>query len=145
MAEGILRAMLPASRSDIEVGSAGTMGISGMPATDEAVEVTRDHGIDISAHRSRGLDEELATGADLIFALAEHHLGEILDTADGLRTRSYLLSEFADGTQNDVPDPIGAPKQDYEKIFAMMRGYIEESLDRIVMLADKKARQEEEQ
>lgn len=139
MAEGILRSMLPAERSDVVVGSAGTAGIEGMPATPEAAEVAIEHGADISAHRSRGLDAQTAEEADVILALAEHHVGSILGVASGLRTKTYLLSEFADGTQNDVPDPIGAPKEDYEKVFDMIEGYLRESLDRILMLADRKA------
>ncbi|MBD3349317.1 MAG: low molecular weight protein arginine phosphatase [Candidatus Eisenbacteria bacterium] len=138
MAEGMLRSMLPAERDDIEVGSAGTAGIDGMPATPEAVEVCLGHGIDISEHSSRGLTRELIDDSDLIFALADHHLATVSEIAPGARTRSYLLSQFADGSEEDVPDPIGAPVEEYERVYRMMDGYLRDSLPRVLMLADRK-------
>lgn len=139
MAEGVLRSMVGGESPSIEVTSAGTAGIDGMPATAEAVEVMAERGIDISRHTSSGLTREMAEAADLVFAMAEHHIAGILAVAPGVRTKTYLLSEFADGTQVDVPDPIGAPKNEYEAVFGQMRGYIEDSLGRILMLARRKA------
>ncbi len=138
MAEGILRSLVSVEDGVVSA-SAGTAGIDGMPATSEAIEVSADNGIDISGHRSRGITRVIVDGADLIFALAEHHMADILDVDPRARTRTYLLSEFADGTQVDVHDPIGAPKREYEDVFEQMRGYIEESLSRILMLAERKA------
>ncbi len=137
MAEGILRSLVT-DRSDVAAVSAGTAGIDGMPATPEAIEVAAGRGIDIYGHRSRGITRPIIDDADLIFALAEHHIAEILEVEPGVRTRTYLLSEFADGTQVDVPDPIGAPRREYEAVFEQMHVYIEESLSRILMLADRK-------
>ena len=141
MAEGILRSLVAGENAaDITVGSAGTADFEGMPATPEAVEVCSDHGIDISAHRSRGFVPRTAAESRLIFAMAEHHVAEILAVAPDVRRRTYLLSEFADGSDVDVPDPIGAPREDYEKVFDMMADYIAKSLSRIVALAEKEGR-----
>lgn len=138
MAEGILRARVSGEDTpDIQVRSAGTANIDGMPATPVAVEVCRDHGIDISNHVSRGLDPREATEANLVFAMTGRHVAEILDAAPGARRRTYLLSEFAEGVDDDVPDPIGAPKDDYERVFEMLANYINQSFPRIVALAEK--------
>jgi len=139
MAEGILRSMLPSDRDDVEVRSAGTAGIDGMPATKEAIEVAAAHGVDISGHASTALTRELLGRSDLVLALAAHHLGSVTDIDPGVRTRSYLLSEFADGSQEDVPDPIGASVAEYEKVYDMIERYLRDSLGRVVMLADRKA------
>jgi len=138
MAEGMLRSMVK-ERDDVEVGSAGTAGIDGMPATREAVAVSIEHGVDISLHRSRGLTEELLTDADLVFALADHHLTAITEMDAGARKKSYLLSEFADGSQEDVPDPIGAGEDEYERVYGMLERFLSASLGRILMLAERKA------
>ena len=138
MAEGILRSMLAREgASGVRVSSAGTADIEGMPATAEAVRACRDHGIDISGHISRGLDPQEAASANLVFAMTGHHTAEILSVAPGARRRTYLLSEFADGSDRDVPDPIGAPLEEYERVFDTLSDYIGKSLSRILTLAEK--------
>ena len=141
MAEGILRALVPGgAAASVVVGSAGTANIEGMPATPEAVEVCRAHGIDISGHRSRGFDQRLAAESDLIFGMTGMHIAQILTVAPEVRRRTYLLSEFAEGAETDVPDPIGAPKDEYEKVYDMLADYVDASLARIVALAEKEGR-----
>jgi len=51
----------------------------------------------------------------------------------------YLLSEFADGSQEDVPDPIGAGEDEYERVYGMLERFLSASLGRILMLAERKA------
>jgi protein-tyrosine phosphatase len=139
MAEGILKSLVAGeSEAGIAVRSAGTANIEGMPATPEAVVVCREHGIDISGHLSQGFDERLAADSNLILAMTGHHVAEMLVTAPEARRRIYLLSQFADGTDVDVPDPIGAPREEYEHVFDMIADFIGKSRSRIVTLAEKK-------
>jgi protein-tyrosine-phosphatase len=58
---------------DLEIRSAGTLGIEGAPAHPHAVAVCREIGVDISAHRSRGLTAALVRQADWIYVMEEHH------------------------------------------------------------------------
>jgi protein-tyrosine phosphatase len=139
MAEGILRSMIPPESSGrLVVGSAGTANFDGAPATPEAVAVCRSHGIDISGHRSRGLSIEAVRTADLILSMTGIHVDQVLDVDPEARTRTYLLSEFADGGQVDVPDPIGEPREEYERVFDMLHGFIVDSLARILALSRKR-------
>lgn len=136
MAEGILRALISGG-AEVQAGSAGTANIEGMPATPEAVEVCREHGIDISSHLSRGFDRRLAAESDIIFGMTGLHICQILAVAPEVQRRTYLLSEFADGSDIDVPDPIGAPTEEYEKVYEMLADFMRKSLARIVALAEK--------
>jgi len=136
MAEGILRSLVADERG-IVVRSAGTSGIDGMPASPLAREVSATHGVDLSGHRSRGLTERLATGWDLILGMTRDHVDRIEEAAPLCRGRIFLLSEFADGSDVDVPDPIGGPREEYEQVFEMTERYIRAALPRIMAMAGR--------
>lgn len=134
MAEGILRSLV-AARRGIRVGSAGTAEIDGMPASPLARQVSAEHGVDISGHRSRGLAGRLATGWDLVLGMTREHVDHVERTAPTYRGRVFLLSEFADGSDVDVPDPIGGPREEYEEVYETIERYLEAALPRITSMA----------
>jgi len=139
IAEGALRARVPRElRDEIDVSSAGTAGLSGMPATSLAREVSREHGIDLSAHRSTGLDQEGIRRADLILGMTRDHVNAVLAAVPEAEGRVFLLSEFADGEDEDVPDPIGGSRQQYEEVFDLIASCIEKALPRIIVMAKEK-------
>ncbi|MBN2565525.1 MAG: low molecular weight protein arginine phosphatase [Candidatus Eisenbacteria bacterium] len=138
MAEGILKSLLEdrgrgRNGADlVHVLSAGTAGLAGFPATDSAISVAREHGIDISGHLSRALTGETIDRADLILAMTRSHLGRILENRPDASAFTFQLSEFADGSRVDVPDPIGDPREEYEKAYTMMDTYLRLALPRIL-------------
>ena len=136
MAEGILRSLIPdPRRGDVLVESAGTAGLVGVPATDHARSVCLEHGIDIGSHMSSALTRMLLGRMDLVLAMTHAH-GEYIASVDPEAAgRTFLLSEFADGTDVDVPDPIGAPREDYESVFEMVENYLKRTLPAIMKLA----------
>jgi protein-tyrosine phosphatase len=139
MAEGILRSVVPLEfAGDVVTGSAGTAMLDGLLPAPNAVSVMSEHGIDITPHRGRGLHPEIVDGADLILAMTAIHVGEIRDAAPGAREKTHLLSEFAGGVSKDVPDPIGGPREEYEKVYDMLSEMITEALPRIIALAKEK-------
>ena len=48
--------------------------------------------------------------------------------------RIHLLSLFADGTDADVPDPIGGPVEEYESAYRMIESYLKSAFPKIVAL-----------
>ena len=59
MAEAYFKSLCEKSgRLDITVESAGTFGGDGEPASSQSVSVMKDHGIDLSAHKSSTLTKE---------------------------------------------------------------------------------------
>jgi protein-tyrosine-phosphatase/tRNA A37 threonylcarbamoyladenosine synthetase subunit TsaC/SUA5/YrdC len=92
------------------VMSAGVSATPGMPAADEAVEVARVRGADLSTHRSRLLSPELAARADGLFVMTHSHLRTLLEHYPAFSVAPRLLN--AEGT--DLADPIGQPRPVYE-------------------------------
>jgi protein-tyrosine-phosphatase len=132
MGEGVLRDLIHRSgTAGIEVASAGTLGIVGAPATDEAVQVARAHGVDISEHRSSALTARSVSEADVILAMTAMHVAEVVSRFPEARERTTLLSVYADGSDVDVPDPIGGPVGEYESAYGMIEGYLKNALPKI--------------
>ena len=129
MAEGILKAGLSADIVEwVMVESAGTMGISGQPASDYAVKVSAENGIDISGHRSRGLDAGIANESDLILVMETAHKEWVRCIAPAAAERTHLLGVFGTGgsepVEVGVDDPIGAPIEIYRRCFETISGHI---------------------
>ena len=67
MAEAMLRARL-GRRPRFEVSSAGVGALVGHPADPFAMELMRERGLDIAAHRARQVTPELVAAHDLVLA-----------------------------------------------------------------------------
>lgn len=93
--------------SDVEVQSAGTSAWDGAPASDGALLVGMERGLDLSQHRAQTLTRDLVNGADLVLAMGPHHLERI--EALGGAGRSHLITGFASygSSARPVTDPIG--------------------------------------
>lgn len=76
------------------VASAGTGG-GGSPATDKAVEVLADRGIDLADHRSRALTTESVADADLIVSMTRRHEAAVTAMVPTARSRTFLAGEVA--------------------------------------------------
>lgn len=123
MAEGILQKIvdeLPDSRVHIDVQSAGTMGLIGHTATELAVDVSGQYGVDISDHRSQDLTPELLESSDLVLAMAAEHLETCRQMAKN-PDQLYMLKSFPDQSRDprrdSIDDPIGGTRERYERAF----------------------------
>jgi protein-tyrosine phosphatase len=88
--------------------SAGTMGITGMPATPEAVSACAAEGIDLSGHISAGLSRQLLEECDFVYAMSRVHCERIAALSPGSADKCVLLAE-----NSDIADPIGQPQGVY--------------------------------
>jgi protein-tyrosine phosphatase len=84
------------------VESAGT-GAQGLPATEGAFVMLRDHGFDVSDHVSRQVDEELASSADLILVAEPEHVVWIAGRWPRLFRRTFTIPEFLDLIEDAGP------------------------------------------
>jgi protein-tyrosine-phosphatase len=115
---------------DLTVGSAGTSAWADAPASDGALLVALEHGIDLGDHRSRPLVQELVSNAQVILTMGPHHL----DRAEALggTGRSWLLTDYAGGPPRPVSDPFGGDLDVYRATFTELEQAIGAILDRIV-------------
>ena len=131
MAEGIMRRLLARAGLDtISVESAGVFAMEGMPPTRETLRVLQAVGVDASMHRARTLTMPLVESSDLIFAMEQFQVDEILRRVPEARGKAHLLKPYglsrpdAEGNPN-IPDPIGKPMEVYEVCFSEISGAVE--------------------
>jgi protein-tyrosine-phosphatase len=99
------------SKHGVELLSAGTLGVEGLPAAADAVKVARKMGLSLAHHRSRKVTNELIHSADLIFCMSGHQVREVTRMSPGSAGRAFLLD--ADG---DIADPIGGGEDAYQDV-----------------------------
>ncbi len=141
MAAGIARAVA-AERglTDVEIESAGA-GANPFPpgtpmpvigASDGALLVAMEHGVDLGAHRAKPLTRDLVDRADLVLAMGDRHLGRALEL--GGAGKSFLLTDFAShGERNrGVADPFGGDLAAYRETYDELNAEVRRALDRLV-------------
>jgi protein-tyrosine-phosphatase len=116
--------------------SAGTSTWEGSPASDPAILVGIERGIDMSQHRSRQLSRDIVAEHDLILAMGPHHLDRI--EALGGTGKAFLLTEYASAGQSNsaIADPFGGDLQAYRSTCDELMAEIRRAFDRI--LAEKR-------
>jgi protein-tyrosine-phosphatase len=120
MAAGYFRHLLAkAGRSDVEVVSAGTFAGNGEPASAAAVQALREHGVDLSGHRSAPLSVALLQDADLIVTLTASHRRHVGAMSPTALARTRDLMSFGEG--GDVGDPFGGGGATYDDCFRSMK------------------------
>lgn len=126
MAEGLLRAVIPSFwRGEISVSSAGTGAWDGQAATDNAIAVLAEIGIDISRHRARMLTREIVERAALVVAMASEHRDYALALAPGAAPRVILIGELDPARPDpDVRDPIGRGRDVYRTVREDIEGLV---------------------
>jgi protein-tyrosine-phosphatase len=112
----------------VMITSAGLAAAPGGGAAPEAIEVMREHGLDISRHESQPLTEKLIRHADVILTLTSAHRQSIVRRWPEAAVRTLTL-RTDDG---DVEDPIGGPPEVYRQCAKQ----IEEALRRRVQVME---------
>ncbi|MCP4580660.1 MAG: low molecular weight protein arginine phosphatase [candidate division Zixibacteria bacterium] len=121
MAKGILRKVAEERKlNNLEIYSAGTGAMAGMPATDYAIAAAAHWDIDISGHRSTALTPELIKNSNLILAMAPEHADTILSYDRATISKLHLFKGFPlsyERSQAGVDDPIGGSLEQYNQTF----------------------------
>lgn len=105
MAEGIARAYAAQRSWAVEVRSSGTRAIPGNPAAANAVKACREIEIDLSAHRSQPMSDELVAWADRILVMEMRHARDLREEFPGADAKIQMLGTF--GGIMEVADPYG--------------------------------------
>lgn len=132
MAEAITRKIaIERGLSDVEVSSSGTSAWDTAPASDGALLVAMERGMDLSEHRAQTLTRDLVQSSDLILAMGPHHLERI--EALGGEGKAFLLSEYASHgkSRRAISDPIGAELDVYRSTADELDVEIRRVVDRI--------------
>jgi protein-tyrosine-phosphatase len=135
MGMGLLRRQLAEEGLDgmHRVISAGVWAQEGRAASENAVLVMQERGIDISDHVSRPVTASLVAEADLILAMSHEHKRVIDNTWPQYAWKTFLLSEMM-GRKSSVEDPYGGPIEEYRLCADIISDYIDQGMGRIVEL-----------
>ena len=134
MAEGIASRMA-AERGlrDLEFASAGTSAWEGAPASDGAMLVAMERGIDLNLHRAQVLTRALVEGSDLILVMSPHHRERAVVL--GGEGRTHLLIDYSGRTADGraVMDPFGGDLETYRLTFDELTAEISRVFERILV------------
>jgi protein-tyrosine-phosphatase len=117
MAEYLLRARLGRG-ADWQTASAGLAAPVAVPASDEAVRVLGEQGIDLRPHRSRLVETEMVKAAAVVVVMTAFHAEQMEAVfGEAVHDKLFLLRSFDDGAkEKDLHDPIGAPVEVYRAV-----------------------------
>lgn len=128
MAEGLLRAQLP----EAEISSAGIGALSGQPVDTHAIELMRELGIDISAHRARQLSTRMCQQADLILVMEAEQKRMIENLYQATRGKIFVLGQHGNF---DVFDPYRQGRGRFEECLKLIAQGVDNWVARIAAVA----------
>ena len=128
MAEALLRDALR-GEEEITVESAGLGALVGHPASDFAVELMRERGVDITSHRARQLHPDMVSAADLILVMELGHKKVIDEVDQAARGKVHRLGEWQD---REISDPYRQPKAVFAEALKDIEGGVADWAERIV-------------
>lgn len=137
--EAILRARLrERGLADWRVASGGTLALPGYEAAEHSRELLAERRLDISGHRSQRVEERHLAASDLVLCMEWGHREALRIEFPHHRGKIHLLTEMV-GDHREVADPIGGPRQGYERMVDEVTELIDQGLPRIVELASAHA------
>ena len=105
--------------------SAGLWADDGMPATDHAISVAAEAGLDVSGHHSRPLSEPDVGAAAAVYTMTQDHADRIISLWPAHRAKVSRLDPAG-----DIADPMGHPRDAYVEAFARIDSALKGRLDR---------------
>ena len=128
MAEGYLvKRLKELGMSSIKVISCGVSAVSGQSPTNEAIEVMKKEGVDVSDYKSTTLTKTLIDEADIILVMERMHKERILKVSPEAENKIRLLMEFATNSgykSLDIEDPVGRPIEFYREVFEVIKSCV---------------------
>ncbi len=137
MAEGLLKHhwSVRGVTGRLSVSSMGIQMIDHAPASEHAVKVCAENGVDISNHRSRALHPEELQQADLILVMELFHQKHLQLLAPVIKDKIFLLTQWPQEKtrRQSIPDPIGRSLRTYRKIFKVIDGHVQRIISHLTL------------
>jgi len=141
MAEALFRNMvaqrLGCSPEETEDGgvlvvSAGVAAMTGGRASEQAIQVMSDLGLDVRGHITQPLTQSLVRYADVILTMTQSHRQAVVAQWPNAAERTSVLR--VDG--GDISDPIGGSVERYERCAVQIQSELGVRLDELGLAAD---------
>lgn len=137
MAEGMFRKYLAEKlgcrvdglrKMGYKMFSASVMGMVGVPVSPEAIAACAAKGIDIKAHKSAALSQELVDECDFIFVMGRVHREHIIALSRQAANKCVLLAE-----NEDIFDPIGQPQEAYNNCAELIEKAVKKRIGELLI------------
>jgi protein-tyrosine-phosphatase len=102
-----------------------------MPPLDEMVEALEQQGYSLGRHQSRLLTTRVLEKSDLVLCMSRRHVGMIQEQWPAFDKKVHLFAEYAAGLNEDVDDPAGGRRSDYDRCVLRLEALIERLLLRL--------------
>ncbi len=134
MAAALMGALMEQSGHAANIGSAGTLGLTGRASPPEVHEVLGELGLEAREHLSRPLSGTLIERADAVIVMEDRHGDVVLRMAPTAEPRIIYLGDYLE-VEGDVPDPIGQKttvfRQSRDQILRALQALLPELLRRL--------------
>ncbi len=126
---------------DVLVSSAGIHAVDGGGASSGALEVAREHGLDLERFTSSALTPALIERADVLVVMEPSHRPGVLSLSPRADTRTQLLGALAGATgpEASVPDPFGGSLESYRRSYRRIDRFLHDGMERILEIARSRA------
>jgi protein-tyrosine-phosphatase len=129
LAQAVFNA-LPEAAQSWQADSAGLAALLSQPASDNAIEVARQNGLDLATHHSKPLTASLLDEADLVLVMTEKHKEALHLAAPAYRDKIHTLRGYV-GLAGDVADPYGGSLDEYQRTARELRQLLERLEEKI--------------
>ncbi len=144
VAEILLRTKLSAvGLADWTVSSAGTWAEPNHTAAPFSIALMAERGLDIRAHRSQPVTEQLMQQADLVLCLETGHAKTLRRDFPAQQYKIFTIRQMV-GKRGSVRDPYGGSRRQYERMVDEVNALIEQGFPRIQVLAQENLQRRDE-
>ncbi|MDK2822312.1 MAG: protein arginine phosphatase [Clostridia bacterium] len=129
--------------ADIFVTSAGTCALEGVQASNYAIKVVEENGLNLRDFKSKPINLDLIKEADLILTMTNSHKQQLLNLAPEAKEKVFLLKEFV----QDLDHKESLQKRVesiYQRIKEKQENFFENHKETLQNLENKKKKLEEE-
>lgn len=136
MAEGLFRDALGEHKDTFTILSAGMDAMDGLPPSLNAVEATKEVGVDITRQKSSQITREMVDQADYIFGMTWNHVMAITHFFPEAAPKTFLVRHFDTNVgpdKKEIADPIGGPLE----VYRLCRDQINQGIHSIIKELDK--------
>jgi len=132
LAAALATAEAAARGIELESASAGIAAVDDAPASEGALRVAAESGLDLASHRARLLTRPLALAAARLFVMDERQRAFLRVLAPEAMDRVHVLRAYAthEADVRGVQDPFGGDVAAYRRARDDLRGLVERCLER---------------
>lgn len=129
IAYGILQSLITAEGlgDRIQVDSAGTMAISGLPPTSTSTEICLHNGISVDHLRSKPISLNLLKESDLVLCMSTKHQDDLVAIFPHLTGKIFTLKGYQQTEDLEIysiHDPFGKPIEAFHEAFTIIENEI---------------------